>query len=143
MDAHIEKVVQVLVDFQDEIIAMVGRDIFVYLVIAAYLHDAVEDTYATIRQIARLFGIEVARLVWAVTGCGETRVIRNADMKRKIMKHVLAAILKLADRIANVEGSTSGSKHHGMYRKELSSFETYIRPHVPPAMWDRLVRAFD
>lgn len=142
VEAHVDAVVRALFEHRDIIVAMVGEDTFTNLVIAAYLHDAVEDTKATIRMIARIFGIPVARLVWAVTGVGETRKIRNADMERKIGLHVLAAILKLADRIANVRASDFGSKHRKMYWRELPSFETYIRPNVPAAMWETLLREF-
>jgi (p)ppGpp synthase/HD superfamily hydrolase len=143
VDAHVDAVVRALFEHRDIIVEMVGEDVFTNLVIAAYLHDAVEDTKATIRMIARRFGLPVARLVWAVTGVGATRVIRNADMERKILLHLLAAILKLADRIANVRASEFGSKHRKMYWKELPHFETYIRPYVPAAMWETLLRAFD
>lgn len=143
MDAHLRKVVAVILHFSEELLAFgVTREELDALIRAAYLHDTVEDTDATIRLIARKFGRLVAKLVWAVTGVGDTRKIRNADMQRKIKKYVLAAILKLADRIANVEGSTEGTKHREMYYRELASFETYIRPHVPAAMWDRLIAAF-
>lgn len=143
VDGHVDKVVAALFEHREVIVAMVGEDVFTNLVISAYLHDSVEDTKATIRLIARRFGLPVARLVWAVTGVGATRVIRNADMERKILLHVLAAILKLADRIANVRASAFGSKHRTMYWKELPHFETYIRPYVPAEMWETLLRAFD
>jgi hypothetical protein len=79
-----------------------------------------------------------------VSGFGETRKIRNADMKAKIIQDWtgLVPILKLADRIYNVRHSRAGSGHFEMYWKELPEFETYIRPHVPEAMWQELLDTF-
>lgn len=143
VETHVASVVKILEDFSGSLFDF-GITLSEYnsLLVAAWLHDTVEDTHATIRQVARTFGLKVARLVWPVTGVGDTRKIRNADMARKIEKYPLSAILKCADRISNVEHSTKGSKHHTMYAKEMDSFATYIKPNVPEAMWQRLVDAF-
>lgn len=148
VESHVSDVVTVLMDFIDDLKSFgVTSGQFDNLIKSAWLHDSVEDTEATISLIARRFGLEVARLVWAVTGIGSSRKIRNADMARKIAlataKKILAAILKLADRIANVEHSTKGSKHWQMYFDEMGKFEVYIRPYVPAAMWNRLLAAFE
>lgn len=142
VEGHVDKVVAALFEHRDIIIEMVGEQAFNDLVVAAYLHDTVEDTNATIRMIARQFGLPVARLVWAVTGVGPNRKTRNADMARKIALYVLSAILKAADRIANVRAS-SPEKHRPMYWKEMDSFAVYIKPNVPPAMWETLLRTFE
>ena len=48
------------------------------VVVAAYLHDIVEDTDVNANQISAKFGYEVATLVYAVTDCeGESRAERK------------------------------------------------------------------
>jgi (p)ppGpp synthase/HD superfamily hydrolase len=116
----------------------------------ASLHDALEDTLKYMAPLARrgltaqLFGEEVGRVV---SGFGETRKIRNADIKAKIIEDVskLSAIGKLADRIANattreVRCSPKGSSYFEMYRKELRDFETTICGGWPPSLQPRRPR---
>jgi len=109
---------------------------------AAFLHDVLEDTSATSDQILDLFGEDVLRIVYACTGEGEDRRERNACIYRRVAEHPPAALVKLADRIANVEAAQSGDYHWRRYRDELPAFRAAIRPHVPAAMWDRLERHF-
>ncbi|WP_067691367.1 HD domain-containing protein [Nocardia jejuensis] len=112
--------------------------------VAAWLHDVVEDTPITIMQIDEAFGKPVADLVWAVTGVGESRRERNADAQAKIVAHPPAAILKLADRIANVEASAANNQRLlAMYRSEHTAFRAKLAgltTEVPAAdqMWQRL-----
>jgi len=108
------------------------------LAIAAWLHDTVEDTGVTREEIETRFGAEVAGLVWAVTGVGANRKERNADAYAKIQAHPPAAILKLADRIANVEASRAVPKKLEMYRAEWESFRGHLGALGDPRMWARL-----
>lgn len=136
--AHLEAVVGVLVNFgftSEEWLS------------AAYLHDVIEDCakeitdkYMLREEIRNEFGSTVSNLVWAVTGVGHNRKTHNADITEKIATYPDAAILKLADRVANVEAGDEA--YHAMYLKELATFEQTIRSHVPAEMWDRLLRAF-
>jgi ribosomal-protein-alanine N-acetyltransferase len=113
------------------------------LAVAAWLHDAVEDTPVGRDEIERVFGAEVAALVWAVTGVGETRKERVASAYAKLRAHPRAVILKLADRIANSEASRRNNPRlHAMYRDELAGFEAALGAHGDPAMWARLRAAF-
>lgn len=91
------------------------------LEVAAWLHDIVEDTSVKVRDIEELFGEEIAALVYAVTSePGENRTIRNALTYPKIREAgIKAVILKLADRIANVEVGGSMTKR---YVKEHAAF---------------------
>ncbi len=91
------------------------------MLIAAWLHDIVEDTDYKIRDVEENFGEEVARLVGAVTSeKGENRKIRNALTYPKIRETGEDAVrLKLADRIANV---STGGGSFSMYKKEYDSF---------------------
>ncbi len=129
--AHLAKVVAIVEDF--------GFD--GPYIEAAWLHDVVEDCPVPIARIEELFGNNVAAMVHAVSGEGETREERNKAIYRKIGEHPPAAIVKLADRIANVEAATPDSRHMATYRRENGGFGAAIRPHVPQAMWARLERA--
>lgn len=93
------------------------------LQIAAYLHDVLEDTPIDRYTLKKLFGEEVEKLVYAVSdGNGANREEKKEIAYEKIRQagH-LALVLKLADRIANVEFSNTRSVFH-MYWKERTSF---------------------
>ena len=88
---------------------------------ACWLHDVLEDTETSKKEIAEMFGSEVADIVWAVTNePGENRAIRHALTYPKIRAHKDALCVKLADRIANVE---QGGKLVQMYKKEHENFK--------------------
>jgi len=120
------------------------------LCIAAWLHDIVEDTPTTLADVERQFGPTVAKLVDAVTNePGKNRRERHEKTYPKLEKAGPRAILlKLADRIANVEKSCASldSRDQGllsMYRKEHAEFESRLRHltrHLTTAerMWERL-----
>lgn len=107
---------------------------------AGWLHDVIEDTDADYHEVTLTFGSTIGALVFAVTGEGANRAERNASIYRKIDALPKAAILKCADRIANVEAA-QGTRFLEKYRAEMPDFERHIRPHVPEAMWGRLTRA--
>ncbi|AKT43614.1 HD domain-containing protein [Chondromyces crocatus] len=130
---HLEKVRAVLTEL----------DYHGHLGIAAWLHDVVEDTTTTCDEIATRFGAEVAGLVWAVTGVGPTRKARNAAMYEKIRRTPDAAILKLADRIANVEASRTRPDKRRMYRDEAPDFERALVGLGDPRQWTRLRLALE
>lgn len=113
------------------------------MAMAAFLHDVVEDTRRTIGEIEDQFGQRVADLVWAVTGVGENRAIRNLSMYRKITKVPGAPTLKACDRIANMEFSArSGSVRHAqMYLGEFNTFRTHVAASIPDVLLDRLDHA--
>lgn len=71
---------------------------------AAWLHDVLEDTAASREELAAEFGAAVADMVWAVTdGPGRTREERKGATYPRIRATPGAAVIKLCDRIANVE----------------------------------------
>lgn len=128
---HLAAVVRVLNDF-----GYVGA-----YEVAGWLHDVVEDTSVDLSTIAARFGPEVASMVDAVTGLGASRAERNARIYAAIAREPQAAVLKLADRIANVEAAPAGSQHGARYAREADAFAAMVRQHVPPAMWARLEAA--
>jgi len=97
--------------------------------VAAWLHDTIEDTGVTREEIAGRFTVAVGDLVWAVTGVGSTRRERNADAHAKIRAFpgAGAGLLKLCDRIANVEACRQNNPRLlDMYRKEHWHFEDLL-----------------
>ncbi|WP_310534772.1 bifunctional (p)ppGpp synthetase/guanosine-3',5'-bis(diphosphate) 3'-pyrophosphohydrolase [Novosphingobium sp.] len=79
-------------------------------IITALLHDTVEDTLATIEEIERLFGPEVARLVDGVTKLSKIEAMgeneRAAENLRKFFlamsEDIRVLLVKLADRLHNM-----------------------------------------
>jgi len=98
------------------------------LLAAGYLHDAQEDTILTKEHISILMNARVAELVDAVTdGPGKNRQERKLRPYTLIPKVKDAILLKLADRIANLEnGHASESNLVEMYQKEQPEFEQHL-----------------
>jgi len=113
------------------------------LVMAGYLHDVLEDTVATTEELSDAFGQEVADLVEAVTNePGKNRRERHSKTYCKTLAVPDAVILKLADRIANVESCLGESKPlFRMYLKEHGGFrDTLYRKGEVDEMWLHLER---
>lgn len=78
------------------------------LLVAALLHDVVEDTAETVAAIERLFGAQVARLVDQVTmppapTSEDKGAIRAEYLTRLATAPESVRVLKLADRYSNVQ----------------------------------------
>jgi GTP diphosphokinase / guanosine-3',5'-bis(diphosphate) 3'-diphosphatase len=83
-------------------VATGGRD--ATAVVAALLHDTIEDTSATPTELAELFGDEVAAIVLEVT---DDKALDKAERKRLQIVHAAgkshkAKLVKLADKTANL-----------------------------------------
>jgi (p)ppGpp synthase/HD superfamily hydrolase len=112
------------------------------LLVAAWLHDVVEDTDTKLKEIKELFGDSIAEIVDAVTNEeGPNRKIRAALTYPKTRKCKKGVTLKLADRIANVEMKGSSID---MYRKEYEDFRRalYTKDENEPmwALLDKLLQ---
>lgn len=110
---------------------------------AGALHDVIEDTPTTIDEIMMKWDEWTAKVVWACTGVGANRKERNTSIYEKIAAFPAAAVVKMADRIANVENATPGSSHASMYLKESSEFNRQVGQRAPHVMQRRLDRAYD
>lgn len=79
-------------------------------IMTALLHDTVEDTLATIDEIEKLFGPDVARLVDGVTKLSKIEVMTESERAAENLRKFLLAmsedlrvlLVKLADRLHNM-----------------------------------------
>lgn len=119
--AHLDATVRTLLHFDET-----GKD----MLAAAYLHDTLEDCEVSQLTIKDLFGERVAELVWAVTDePGANRKERKAKTYPKIKNTPGALMIKLADRIANLENAatTGNERMTKMYRKEWEEMQKALR----------------
>lgn len=112
---------------------------------AGWLHDVLEDTEVTWDTICNLFGPRVAWMVANCTGEGENRAERVEWLLGNLAATAdfRACVVKLADRIANVEASKPGSDHARRYLAEQDDFAEVVRPRVSIAQWNRLELALE
>lgn len=112
--------------------------------IAGWLHDSIEDGNLTYSKIKQAFGVRVAEIVFAVTDeLGRNRKERKAKTYPKIRAcGEPAIIVKLADRIANIEhGQRMGNDIVKMYYDEYKDFRNNLfnPDHLAAtSMWERL-----
>jgi (p)ppGpp synthase/HD superfamily hydrolase len=87
-----------------ELITESSRDLDVELVMAAFLHDTVEDTGVTLAELEERFGNDIAALVAEVTDDKllpkDTR--KQLQVQTSHKKSARAQSLKLADKISNL-----------------------------------------
>lgn len=98
------------------------------ILIGCILHDIIEDTSVNYHQIKESFGENIAEIVYAVTDeIGRTRKERKYKTYSKIRKNKKSIVVKLCDRISNIEKSILyDSKKLKMYLNEHKSFKKGI-----------------
>jgi len=112
-EKHLKDVVTILTDYN-----YIGK-----FTIAGWLHDAPEDGTLSYNKIKNYFGLEVAEMVYAVTDeIGRNRKEKKAKTYPKIKAYPDSIIIKLADRIANIQ---HGGKVD-MYKSEYQDFREGI-----------------
>lgn len=109
-----------------------GLEMDVESIIAALLHDVVEDTEYTLEDIEMLFGKDVAFLVDGVTKLSQidykTKEEQQLESYRKMFlamaKDVRVVVIKLADRLHNMRtlGSVNEEKQKRKARETLEIF---------------------
>jgi (p)ppGpp synthase/HD superfamily hydrolase len=95
----------------------------------AWLHDILEDTTTTKCELDKLFGSDVANLIYAVSDeQGKTRKERHERTYPKLKAAGRDAIaVKLADRIANCQHSlTHNHSMLKMYQSEYPEFKAAL-----------------
>ena len=102
-------------------------------IITGLLHDTIEDTEATVEEIERLFGPEIARLVTGVTKLSRLELqsdhTKHAENFRKLVLAMSADIrvllVKLADRLHNMRTLAHISDPDRRRRIALETMEIY------------------
>lgn len=116
--------------------------------VLGYLHDTVEDTYITQKDILNNFGMYIERHVYLLTDPEEAQTRKE---KKKISNARFSAItiedefnrvliVKSADRLANMRQTfISNSKYFSMYKKEYNEFKAAVyRPGLCDEIWKEL-----
>lgn len=112
---------------------------------AALLHDTLEDTAATEDELRRRFGDRVTSIVRAVTRGQEGDAREPLERYYARIKATPdATLIKLCDRIANVEACSSATAPQKLakYRDRYPKFRAALRvPGQHDALWARLETA--
>ncbi len=113
-----------------EIIAELRLD--VGCICAGLLHDCVEDTSATVDDISKLFGADIALLVEGVTKLGkvrwQTREEHQAENFRKMLlamaRDIRVILIKLCDRLDNMRtlGAMAPEKQERIARETMEIY---------------------
>jgi len=102
-------------------------------IITALLHDTIEDTDATLEEVRKLFGPEVARLVDGVTKLAQIELrsdqAKQAENFRKLLlamsEDIRVLLVKLADRVHNMRTLHFIKKPEKRRRIALETMEIY------------------
>ncbi|MFC1672839.1 RelA/SpoT family protein [Pseudomonadota bacterium] len=102
-------------------------------IITALLHDTVEDTLATIEEVEKLFGEEIARLVDGVTKLTQIELqsdhAKQAENFRKLLlamsEDIRVLLVKLADRLHNMRTLHFIKKHEKRKRIATETMEIF------------------
>ena len=102
-------------------------------IITALLHDTIEDTPATLQDIERMFGVEIARLVDGVTKLNRIEMqsdhAKQAENLRKLVlamsEDIRVLLVKLADRVHNMRTLHYIAKPEKRRRIALETMEIY------------------
>jgi len=117
-EKHLDDVVEILKRF-----GYSGK-----FIVAGLLHDSMEDDAISYNDLKRHFDIDVAEIVYCVTDeLGRNRKEKKEKTLPKIASNPDAIIVKLADRIANIE---QGGKVD-MYAAEYAEFKGALYLNTP------------
>lgn len=94
------------------------------IIVASALHDTLEDTELSYNDLKKAFGEEVAEIVYCVTDeLGRNRKERKSKTYPKIQSNWKATVVKICDRIANMQQSKNYNQRlFDMYKKEHDDF---------------------
>jgi (p)ppGpp synthase/HD superfamily hydrolase len=106
------------------LVSMVLPELDTNLVIAALLHDTIEDTATTKAELENRFGSDVADLVAEVT---DDKSLPKAERKRLQIenapkKSARAQTIKLADKISNLRGILFSPPAHWDFQRKKEYF---------------------
>ena len=98
----------------------------------AVLHDALEDSSITPKQLARSFGDEIARAVQELSFDPENDGNKDEYIKRFSEASVPALVVKLADRYCNMKDHvTTDSARLKAYRKKSAGLLHIMQQRLP------------
>ena len=95
------------------------------VLVAAILHDTVEDTQTTVEELAREFGAQVAGIVAEVT---DDKALPKPEKKRLQVENAPhlspgARLVKLADKICNLRDVVDSPPAHWPMERRRAYFE--------------------
>jgi guanosine-3',5'-bis(diphosphate) 3'-pyrophosphohydrolase len=95
------------------------------LIVAALLHDTVEDADVTSTELIKQFGQDVADLVAEVT---DDKSLPKAERKRLQIEHapklsVRAQVIKLADKVSNLRSILTSPPANWDYKRKREYFD--------------------
>jgi hypothetical protein len=122
-----------------------------------YLHDTEEDCWqdepieARRARIRDRFGELIETMVWCVTGqmyidgVKQNRKARNAEQYAKIAGFPPSAVVKVADRIANLKATLRDSSREfaRMYLGEHEEFLAKVVVHAPDVLKERYLQTIE
>lgn len=123
---HLQKVQEVMNRYH-----IATSDLFI--LIAGWLHDVLEDTATSKDEIVKNFGEEVADIVYLVSDePGADREEKKHKTYCKIRGHIEATVVKLCAHIANVEASLNNPQRLRTYKEEHREFKRaiYVKRHT-------------
>jgi GTP diphosphokinase / guanosine-3',5'-bis(diphosphate) 3'-diphosphatase len=108
-----------------ELVACSSNVLDTNLVMAAFLHDTVEDTGVTPQELERRFGDDVASLVMEVTDDKSLpkEMRKELQVKNAHKKSPRAQTLKLADKISNLRSLLSSPPANWTQERKRQYFE--------------------
>jgi GTP pyrophosphokinase len=118
-------------------------------ILSGILHDIIEDCNISYNKIKTVFGLNVAEMVFAVT---DPKARNRREKKEKVYDDIRAypksIIIKLADRIANIENSIQQRNWDKlkMYLKESDDFRMQLFDSTPEdgkILWDVLYKTIE
>ena len=112
---HLEQVVSILKQVTDD------EDI----ICAAYLHDTLEDTETTVKELVTKFGERIANLVCEMTHAGKKD---EHGYYFPLLKSREAILIKFADRLSNLSRMESwDAKRQEQYLRKSKFWKSEVR----------------
>jgi guanosine-3',5'-bis(diphosphate) 3'-pyrophosphohydrolase len=95
------------------------------VLIAAILHDTLEDTETTPEELAALFGGEIRNLVMEVTDNKKLKKRKRKELQIKHGPHLTrkARLVKLADKICNLRDVASNPPTRWPLKRQIEYFD--------------------
>lgn len=111
-------------DILDKFCEYIPEEYHMLLRVCVWLHDILEDTNITAEKLKDLFSDEVSEIILSVTNNKAT----NTPNYNKIAKQDISIILKLLDRLSNMQECTINPSiyHVQKYLKQSIEFKTEL-----------------